>query len=146
MLEKSSWKPQQPQHISSSTLSAASTPADRFTTPVVGLLCETVKLGCLPGLETASKTSSLLGSLVQSTKWSKSWGCGFFFYARGLRFLTFFSPAHHKLLLRPVPDRKKNHKTRPPYESKRVKDHPAHRLIPALKGDFSTLPREECHW
>ena len=59
-------------------------PADRSTAPVVGLLPEAAQLGCLPGPEIALITSSLVGSLVGSTRWSSDTrmpmhvGCGFF--------------------------------------------------------------------
>ena len=47
-------------------------PAERSTAPVVGLLPEAAQLGCLPGPETAHITSSLVGLLVASTRWSSA--------------------------------------------------------------------------
>ena len=48
--------------------------ADRSTAPVVGLLPEAAQLGRLPGQKTAEITSSLVGSLVGSTRWSSATG------------------------------------------------------------------------
>ena len=76
------WQQRAPAADNASSRIAA--PADRSTVPVVGLLPEAAQLGCLPGPETALIATSLVGSLVGSTRWSTGTGmpmrvgCGFF--------------------------------------------------------------------
>ena len=66
------WQQQAPAADNASSRIVA--PADRSTAPVVGLLPEAAQLGCLPGSKTAHLTSSLVGSLVGSTRWSSATG------------------------------------------------------------------------
>ena len=115
----------------------------RSTAPVVGLLQQAAQLGCLPGLETAQVSSSLVGSLAGSTRWYSEGAanCPCVWVAVSL---SCFARTPQNAAAKNTGI--KNHRTRHPGKSRTDKGpKPTDQGIHALARDFSTLIRDKCH-
>ena len=115
----------------------------RSTAPVVGLLQQAAQLGCLPGLETAQVSSSLVGSLAGSTRWYSEGAanCPCVWVAVSL---SCFARTPQNAAAKNTGI--KNHRTRHPGKSRTDKGpKPTDQGIHASARDFSTLIRDKCH-
>ena len=101
------------------------------------------QLGCLPRPETAYITSSLVGSLIGSTRWSSATGVAS--CPRGCGFFVIF-PTHTTKNDAANDTRRNNYRTRHPGKNTRDQgptDQGIH--CHALTRDFSILTHMKCH-
>ena len=136
----------QQQSASDNSSLRTAAPVDKSTAPVVGLLPEAAQLGCLPGPETALITSSLVRSLVGSTRWSSGTGAGICPCVWVVVSFPFFARTSHDVIINNAANNAgKARKHDILRKLRETKGQPTDRGIHTLTGDFSTLTREKCH-